>query len=71
MKWGPRQESNLQPADYKSAALPIELHGHDKRVLVLGAGVEPACAFARWFLRPECLPIPPSEHGLLKYGYTF
>ena len=24
--WSWRQESNLQPADYKSAALPIELH---------------------------------------------
>ena len=26
--WSWRQESNLQPADYKSAALPIELRQH-------------------------------------------
>ena len=26
--WSWWQESNLQPADYKSAALPIELHQH-------------------------------------------
>ena len=25
-EWSWRKESNLQPADYKSAALPIELH---------------------------------------------
>jgi hypothetical protein len=28
--WSPRMESNLRPADYKSAALPAELHGHFK-----------------------------------------
>ncbi len=26
--WSWREESNPQPADYKSAALPIELHQH-------------------------------------------
>ena len=26
--WSPREESNPQPAVYKTAALPIELHGH-------------------------------------------
>ena len=29
--WSRRQESNLQPADYKSAALPIELRRHTSK----------------------------------------
>ena len=29
IKWSWREESNSQPADYKSAALPIELHQHE------------------------------------------
>ena len=27
MKWCPKRESNSQPTDYKSVALPIELFG--------------------------------------------
>ena len=33
-KWSWRQESNLQPADYKSAALPIVLRQHMYKALV-------------------------------------
>src|SRR5688500_16148882 len=27
--WCPRQDSNLQPTDYESAALTVELQGHE------------------------------------------
>ncbi len=29
--WCPRTDSNRRPADYKSAALPAELQGHERR----------------------------------------
>ena len=38
-KWSWREELNPQPADYKSAALPIELHQPEK--MVPSSGIEP------------------------------
>ena len=37
-EWSWREELNSQPADYKSAALPIELHQHH---MVPQSGIEP------------------------------
>ena len=39
--WSRRQESNLQPADYKSAALPVELRRRFFVEMVAGDGFEP------------------------------
>ena len=39
--WSRRQESNLQPADYKSAALPVELRRRFFVEIVAGDGFEP------------------------------
>ena len=41
-KWSWRLESNPQPADYKSAALPVELRQHFAgKILVPWGGIEP------------------------------
>ena len=46
--WSWRRESNPQPADYKSAALPIELHQHglngvsEKKKMATRKGLEPS-----------------------------
>ena len=35
------------------------------KVMVPGAGLEPARSFLRGILSPLCLPIPPPGHNLL------
>ena len=52
---------NLQPADYKSAALPIELYQHIK---VAPAGVEPTMGESK----SPALPLGDGALNLAKYG---
>ena len=39
--WCRRKDLNPQPTDYKSVALPIELHRHDYILMVAQDGIEP------------------------------
>src|SRR5688572_1012190 len=76
-RWSPRQESNLRPADYKSAALPTELHGRisqdgDRSHRVAAKLVDsdfspdPAVMFARNFtLRLHDVRKPRKNHERL------
>ena len=54
--WSWQQESNLQPADYKSAALPVELcQRSEYSVAQQGRFCQSVCgAFAKGVRRPPC-----------------
>ena len=51
--WCPRRDSNPEPTDYESAALTVELQGHNK--LISGAGQTVARIVNEWlsFLRVQ------------------
>ena len=52
-----RQESNLQPPDYKSGALPLKLLRHKAKIYKENPGEKPRRTFMRW---------PRSSHHLFR-----
>lgn len=68
IKWCSAKDLNLQPDDYKSAALPFVLTEH----LVLMTRFELARLLSHCPLKAACLPISPHEHiGAWEKIWTF
>ena len=59
-RWSRRRDLNPQPADYKSAALPIELHqqmAQSKEKMATRKGLEPSTSSVTgWHSKPTELP---------------
>jgi hypothetical protein len=47
----------------------VAFRAYVKNVAVLGKGVEPSIPLGRWFLRPVCMPVPPSQQVVAVVGF--